>query len=151
MDTTNFANSKKRMIRMSPKGVPFVMTAEGKKSYGPKAAFKKTPDGGLRKLTKANSVPKEIAPAMMLQGRKKRSNAGVKRGPQPGRMLANIMAGRFENAGPKVRKVRSNKGKARKIVTSPGGTSYKGMAAATRRKTVPKRMRANPFASLMMM
>lgn len=150
MDTTNFANSKKRMIRMSPKGVPFVMTADGKKSYGPKAAFMKTSEGGLRKLTKANSVPKKIAPAM-LGDRKKRANAGVKRGPQASRMLANIMAGRFENAGPKVRKVRSNRGKARALVTSPGGTTYKGMGAATRRKTVPKRMRANPFASLMMM
>ena len=150
MDTTNFANSKKRMIRMSPKGVPFVMTADGKKSYGPKAAFKKTPDGGLRKLTKNNSVPNKIAPAMLM-GRKKRANAGVKRGPQASRMLSNIMTGRFNNAGPKVRKTRSNKGKARALVTSPGGTTYKGMGAATRRKTVPKRMRANPFASLMMM
>jgi hypothetical protein len=125
--TTNFANSKKRMIRMSAKGVPFVMTAAGKKSYGPKAAFSKSRDGGLRKLVKSNSVPNKIAPAM-LKGRKVRSNAGT--------------------SG--MRKVRSNKGVARgprALVASPRGTVYKGMGAATRRKG-RKVLARNPFLAL---
>ena len=165
--TTNFANSKKRMIRMSAKGKPFVMTAEGKKQYSPKAAFRKNRNSGaLRVLDSSNkgNIPKAIMPASLAgrktrsnagtKGvRKTRSNAGTKRGPQPGRMLADIMGGRFNSPKPKVRKVRSNKGtkRAKVMVASPGGTVYRSKAAATRRKTVPKRMRGNPFASLMMM
>ena len=119
---TKFLARNRRTIYVSSskKGGTTYFTFGGKdgqkKQYSPKAAFKKTPDGGLRKLVKSNSVPNKIAPAML-----------------------------------KGRKVRANKGKARALVTSPGGTTYKGMGAATRRKTVPKRMRANPFASLMMM
>ena len=158
--TTNFANSKKRMIRMSAKGTPFVMTADGKKQYSPKAAFRKNSrTGALRVLDTANkgNIPKVIMPAS-LAGRKTRSNAGskgvrkprtnkgVKRGPQKSRMLTNIMGGRFNSPKPKTRKPRT-----RMMVSSPGGTVYRSKAAATRRKTVPKRMRANPFASLMML
>lgn len=165
--TTNFANSKKRMIRMSAKGKPFVMTADGKKQYSPKAAFRKnSTSGALRRLDSSNkgNLPKAIMPTA-LAGRKtrsnagtkgvrpRRSNAGKKRGPQASRGFANIMAGRFNSPVPKVRKTRSNKGKSRAkvMVASPGGTVYRSKAAATRRKTVPKRLRANPFASLMMM
>lgn len=162
--TTNFANSQKRMIRMSAKGAPFVMTDAGKKQYRPKAMFKKNAStGALRLLSKANAVPKAIAPAA-LAGRKVRSNKGtagvrktrankgVARGPQPARAFNRIIAGRFNKparGGP--RKARANKGVKRAIIVSPGGTSYKGKAAATRRKTVPKRLRSNPFASLLMM
>jgi hypothetical protein len=165
--TTNFANSKKRMIRLSAKGKPYVMTADGKKQYSPKAAFRKNAtSGALRRLDSSNkgNMPKAIMPAG-LAGRKTRSNAGtkgvrktrsnkgMKRGPQPVRALANIMAGRFNTPAPKVRKVRSNKGvkRSKVMVASPGGTVYRSKAAATRRKTVPKRLRANPFASLMLM
>ena len=165
--TTNFANSKKRMIRLSAKGKPFVMTADGKKQYSPKAAFRKNAtSGALRRLDSSNkgNMPKAIMPAA-LAGRKtrsnagtkgvrpRRSNAGKKRGPQASRGFANIMAGRFNSPVPKARKPRSNKGKprAKVMVASPGGTVYRSQAAATRRKTVPKRLRANPFASLMMM
>ena len=161
--TTNFANSKKRMIRMSAKGVPFVLTTDGKKSYSPKAAFKKSPDGGLRKLVKSNSVPNKIAPAM-IKGRKvrankgttgvrpTRSNKGVARGPREA-TLYRMVFGTPNNAprGPTGRKIRSNKGKARgarALVASPGGTLYKGMGAATRRKGT-KRVRGNPFAALL--
>ena len=162
--TTNFANSKKRMIRMSAKGVPFVVTADGKKQYRPKAAFKKNAGtGSLRTLSKANVVPKAIAPASHTgrkvrsnKGtagvRKTRANKGVARGPQPARAFNRIIAGRFN--GPAPRKVRSNKGVKRArgaMIVSPGGTTYKSRAAATRRTTVPKRLRGNPFASLMMM
>jgi hypothetical protein len=162
--TTKFANSKKRMIRMSAKGAPFVVTADGKKQYRPKAAFKKNAGtGSLRVISKANVVPKAIAPASHTgrkvrsnKGtagvRKTRSNMGVARGPQPARALNRIMAGRLNapaRGGP--RKTRSNKGVKRALIVSPGGTTYKGKAAVTRRKTVPKRLRGNPFASLLMM
>jgi len=158
--TTNFANSKKRMIRMSAKGKPFVMTTDGKKQYSPKAAFRKNSrTGALRVLSSSNkgNVPKAIMPAS-LAGRKTRSNAGskgvrkprtnkgMKRGPQQSRMLSNIMSGRFNAPAPKARKPR-----AKVMVASPGGTVYRSKAAATRRKTMPRRMRGNPFASLMMM
>lgn len=160
--TTNFANSKKRMIRMSAKGVPFVMTADGKKQYSPKAAFKKTPDGGLRKLVKTNTVPNKIAPAMLkgrkvrsnkgtMGVRKPRSNKGVARGPREATLYRMIFNGNLDAPrGPTGRKVRSNKGKARgprPLVTSAGGTTYKGMAAASRRKGT-KVLKGNPFAML---
>lgn len=160
--TTNFANSKKRMIRMSAKGVPFVMTSDGKKQYSPKAAFKKTPEGGLRKLVKANTVPNKIAPAM-IKGRKERANKGttgvrkerankgVARGPREATLYRMIFNGDLNAPrGPTGRKIRSNKGKARgprPLVTTPGGTTYKGMGAATRRKGT-KVLRGNPFAAL---
>ena len=162
--STNFANSKKRMIRMSAKGIPFVVTADGKKQYRPKAAFKKNANtGALRVLSKANSVPAAIAPAAIagrkarsnkgtVGVRKARSNKGAARGPQPARALNRIIAGRFElpgRGGP--RKVRANKGAKRTMIVSPGGTAYKGKAALARRTMIPKRMRKNPFASLMML
>lgn len=144
--STNFANSKRRVIRMSAKGVPFVMTAEGKKQYAPIAKFKKTPDGSMRVLKPTNKVPPKIAPASMI-GRKKRANAGKARGPREGTIYRRV----FGTPKPTGRKVRSNKGKPRQMVASVGGTLYKGKTAATRRKVVPKKMRTNPFASLMMM
>lgn len=156
---TNFANSKKRMIRMSARGAAYVKTADGKKQYAPKAAFKKTPEGGLRKLTKANAVPKKIAPARVAAApkpkvakgeRKVRSNKGVARGPREETLYRMIFNGSLNTPAPKVRKVRSNKGKPRDLVAAPGGAIYKGRAAATRRTSVPKRMRTNPFAALMM-
>lgn len=144
--STNFANSKRRMIRMSAKGVPFVMTSQGKKQYGPIAKFKKTPDGNLRVLKANNKVPSKIAPAT-LTGRKKRANKGMARGPREATIFRKV----FGTPKPTGRKVRSNKGKPRALVATPGGTLYKGKTAATRRKTVPKKMRTNPFASLMLM
>lgn len=144
--TTNFANSKRRVIRMSPKGVPFVMTAEGKKQYGPVAKFVKTPEGGMRVLKPTNKVPARIAPASMI-GRKKRSNAGKTRGPREATIFRKV----FGTPKPAGRKVRSNKGKPRALVATPGGTLYKGKTAATRAKMPPKKMMTNPFASLMML
>ncbi len=119
--TTNFANSKKRMIRMSSRGVPFVGTKTGAKQYKPKAAFMLNANtGSLRVLTKSNNVPKIIAPAV----RKVRSNKGVARGPRENLMLARIMNGKYNAPVRKVRvvkkvvvagprKVRSNKGVVR--------------------------------------
>ena len=88
-NSTNFADSKKRVIRLSDKGKYYVVKADGTKSYAPKAAFKKTSAGGMKKLQVGNVVPNKLKRAT-------RSNKGVKRGPV---------------AGP--RKPRANKGVAR--------------------------------------
>ena len=161
MESGKFANSKRRMIQVSAKGVPFVMTAAGKKSYSPKAMFKKNADGALRKLKPTNSVPKKLAPARMPAApkakggpRKMRSNKGMKRGPAGPReaTLYRMIFGSAKMPGAP-RKVRSNKGMKRKLVASPSGAVYKGKAAATRRKTTSARRKLvaqNPYASLMM-
>lgn len=160
MESGKFANSKRRMIQMSASGVPYVMTSAGKKSYSPKAMFKKNADGMLRKLKPTNSVPKKIAPARMpaapkVKGgpRKARANKGVKRGAAGPReaTLYRMVFGSAKMPGA-ARKPRSNKGTKRKLVSSPGGALYKGKAAAARRKTTATRRKLlaqNPFASLM--
>ena len=139
MESGKFANSKRRMIQVSEKGKPFVMRGDGKKAYGPKAAFKKNSAGTLIRLKPTNTVPKMIAPARVpappkAKGgpRKVRKNVGVKRGPREATLYRMV----FGSAKmPGVRKVRSNKGMKRKLVASPSGKLYKGKAAASRRKT----------------
>ena len=123
---TNFADSKKRAIRLSDKGTYYVKTSDGKRSYGPKAAFKKTNVGGMRKLRVGSAVPnkikrvvrsnKGVARGPAAAPRKPRANKGVARGPQEGvvqrRMNAAAnRAGARRVAGP--RKPRANKGVAR--------------------------------------
>jgi hypothetical protein len=157
MESGKFANSKNRMIRMSDKGVPYVMTKEGKRSYKPKAAFKKNSTGTLIRLKPTNAVPKMIAPARIpapskAKGgpRKMRKNVGVKRGPREA-TLYRMVFGSAKMPGA-ARKMRSNKGMKRKLISSPSGT-YKGRAAATRRKTTQvsrKLVAQNPYASLLM-
>jgi hypothetical protein len=160
MEAGKFANSKRRMIQMSAGGVAFVKTNAGKKSYNPKAMFKKNSDGMLRKITASNSVPSKIAPARIPAAkkatggpRKARMNKGVKRGPMGPReaTLYRMVFGSAKMPGGP-RKVRSNKGTKRKLVSSPSGLVYKGMAAGTRRKGTGvrrKRLAQNPFATLM--
>lgn len=159
--TTNFANSKKRVIRISAQGKPFVMTNKGKRSYDPRAAFKKNAaSGALVKLVKGNAVPNAIAPARLPAApkpagapRKVRSNKGVKRGPSGPReaTLYKMVFGNKKMPGAP-RKVRSNKGTKRKLIGTPRSGLYKGRAAATRRqRTVAQRqlVAQNPFAALM--
>lgn len=160
MESGKFANSKRRMIQVSDKGVPFVMTTAGKKSYGPKAAFKKNATGTLLKLKPTNSVPKKIAPARIAAPkkpvggpRKVRSNKGAKRGPMGPReaTLYRMIFGSAKMPGAP-RKARANKGTKRALVSSPGGTTYKGQAAARRRANTAARRKLaaqNPFATLM--
>tara|TARA_R110002072_G_scaffold5495_8_gene35170 strand:- start:905 stop:1474 length:570 start_codon:yes stop_codon:yes gene_type:complete len=64
MMNTNFANSKKRVIRQGLQGGMYVMTTKGSKSYGPVAKFRKAANGALKKLSKANllNVPNAIRP-----------------------------------------------------------------------------------------
>ena len=106
MDSTNFANSKKRVIFKSDRGTFFVKTATGGKSYAPKAAFRKNAAGTLVRLTTSNSVPNKIAPA----ARKTRSNAGVARGPREGTLQRRMNAESRRLAAKGPRKVRKNKG-----------------------------------------
>ena len=129
MDSTNFANSKKRMIRKSARGTFFVMTTAGAKSYGPMAAFRKNASGSLVRLTASNSVPNKIAPA----ARKVRSNKGVARGPREGTLQRrmNTESRRLAAKGP--RKVRKNK----------------GLKRGPRSKVPGIKANRNPFAMLM--
>lgn len=159
--TTNFANSKKRVIRISAQGKPFVMTNKGKRSYEPKAAFRKNAaSGALVKLVKGNSVPKAFAPARLPAApkpagapRKVRSNKGVKRGPREATLYKMVFGSANKVArGPTGRKIRSNKGTKRKLISTPRQGLYKGRAAATRRQRTEaqrKLVAQNPFASLM--
>jgi hypothetical protein len=156
--TTNFANSKKRVIRISAQGKPFVMTNKGKRSYEPKAAFRKNAaSGALVKLVKGNSVPKALAPARLPAApkptgapRKVRSNKGMKRGPREATLYKMVFGNKKMPGAP--RKVRSNKGTKRKLISTPRQGLYKGRAAATRRQRTEaqrKLVAQNPFASLM--
>lgn len=84
--STNFADSKRRVIRMSEKGAFFIMK-DGKKQYNPTAKFIKTTEGNMRVIRSENKVPAPIAPVM---DRKERSNKGVARGPREGKILRNL-------------------------------------------------------------
>jgi hypothetical protein len=129
MDSTNFANSKKRMIRKSAKGSFFVMTAAGAKSYGPKAAFRKNASGSLVRLVASNSVPAKIAPAK----RAVRKNKGVARGPREGTLQRRMNAESRRLAAKGPRKVRKNKGVKRgarsKVQGIPAGRNPFAMLA----------------------
>jgi hypothetical protein len=107
--STNFLNSKQRRIFLSAAGKYFAKTEDGKRVYKPKAAFRKVgAEGSVNKLVKTNVVPNAIRPAA-IAGRATRKNAGV-----PRMTEAKAFQMIFPTvAGPKVRKVRANKGVAR--------------------------------------
>jgi len=124
MNSTNFANSKRRVITLGPRGGFRVTKKSGEVSYSPVARFRKTANGSMVKLTKTNlsKVPDAIRPARAAAAK------------QPTRM------------------VRKNKA-ARKnvIVVSPGGTLYKNKRSKTalKRAAAQKKLRnRNPFATL---
>ena len=131
---TNYADSKKRAIRLSDKGTYYVKTSGGKRSYGPKASFRKTSEGSMRKLRVGSAVPAKIKRATrankgvtrgpqassykkaLTGGRKPRSNKGVTRGPQEGVVQRRMNAAAKRVAVKRVagpRKPRANKGVAR--------------------------------------
>ena len=142
MNSTGYANAKRRVIYRSPKsGAYYVKTSDGLKKYSPIARFRMTNDNAVRitSVTR-NNVPLKVRPAraaitseeakkrVARREANKRSNYGIMR--------------IFANARPGIRKIRTNLGKARNLITSPGGTKYKGKTAMTRaqkkRKTVAK-------------
>ena len=158
MSATNFANSKKRVIMMSKKNVPYVLAkgADGKmeKRYKPKAAFRKQADGSMRSIDARNksAIPNKVMPAA-LKGRKARSNTGVARGargPREGALL------RMMNTESRKMAMMRRRAAARKaMAVSPGGTIYKSKRAmdARRRAAARKAMvnaltTVNPFAAL---
>jgi hypothetical protein len=119
MNSTNFANSKQRVIRMGPRGGFYVAKADGQKKRNPVARFRKAADGSMVKLTNVNltNVPEAIRP----------TRAAAKATPKPmndsakaTKMFQTILA-------KPVRKVRKNKGVARKKMPTP-------MAAPNARK-----------------
>lgn len=87
---TGYANSKSRVIFTSASGKPYVRTAEGKKSYAPKAAFAMN-NGSTRKLTKANvnKVPTSIRPKRIVKRStpKKNAFASVKKAASPSKTV----------------------------------------------------------------
>ena len=155
MSATNFANSKKRVIMMSKKNVPYVLAkgADGKmeKRYQPKAAFRKQANGSMRPIDRRNksAIPNKVMPAA-LKGRKTRANAGAARGPREGALLR-MMNTESRNMAAKRRAAAARKAMA----VSPGGTIYKSKRAmdARRRAAARKAMvnaltTVNPFAAL---
>ena len=134
MNSTGFANVKRRVIYRNPKtGAFFVKTAEGMKRYNPTARFRMTNNGKAMRITMntRNNVPNKIRPA-----RARVSAADAKKRAQqrrannrPNYGIMRIM----EGLRPSMRKIRSNYGKTRNMILSPGGTSFfKGRTAATR-------------------
>ena len=104
--STSLMNSKRRVIFRSDRGAFFVKEGD-KKIYGIKAAFKKTPQGAVKKLTvnMANTVP------LAIRGMAR----GAPKGPRPGAML---------------RKMNTESRKKSYRFTSPGGTIYKSKKQA---------------------
>ena len=88
---TGYANSKGRVIFTSTGGKPYVRTAEGKKSYAPKAAFAIN-NGSARKLTKAtaNKVPISIRPKRVVKRSTPKKNvfASVKKAASPNKTVS---------------------------------------------------------------
>jgi hypothetical protein len=137
MNSTGFANVKRRVIYRNPKtGAFFVKTAEGLKKYSPTARFRMTNNGKALRITMntRNNVPNKIRPARVRisaadakkRAQQRRANkAEVRRG-------ASILDRMMRGLRPSTRKVRSNYGKARNLILSPGGsTLFKGKSAAT--------------------
>ena len=138
MNSTGFANVKRRVIYRNPKtGAFFVKTAEGMKKYSPTARFRMTNNGKALRITMntRNNVPNKIRPARVRVSaadakkrmQQRRANkAEVRRGAA---MLNRMVKG----ARPSMRKIRTNYGSVRNLILSPGGTTmFKGKSAATR-------------------
>ena len=138
MNSTGFSNVKRRVIYRNPKtGAFYVKTAEGLKKYSPTARFRVTNNGKALRITMntRNNVPNKIRPARVRisaadakkKAAQRRANkAEVRRG-------ASILNRMVRGVRPSTRKIRTNYGKVRNMIMSPGGTSlFKGKTAATR-------------------
>ena len=134
MNSTNFANSKRRVITLGPRGAFRVGKMDGTFKYAPVARFRKAADGSMVKLTKTNlpKVPEAIRPA----------RAAAAKATTP-------MVRKNKVAPANARK---NKPAAKNvIVVSPGGTLYKNKRSNTalKRATTQKKLRnRNPFTAL---
>jgi len=153
---TNYLNSKGRRIFKSDRGAFYSVSADGKKVYGVKAAFRKAGSEGAKvKITvKRNNttvIPNKIRPVV-----RTRSDAGKARGPRPGtllrRMNTNSRRMAAVRAKPKrivgngrvtTRKVRTNKGVARGPAGPRKPRSNKGVARGPRPGALLRRMNTN--------
>ena len=119
--STNFLNSKMRRIFVSAAGKYFAKSDDGKRTYKPKAAYRKVgAAGSMNKLKKTNTVPTPIRPAL-IAGRKSsgavrkvRKNKGVARGPREGYILRKMAANSNRLAA--ARKRRASKKAAKSAV-----------------------------------
>lgn len=131
-NATGYANMKRRVIYRNPKtGAFFVKTATGMKRYNPKARFRMTNNGNTVRITMntRNKVPNKLRPARV---RISAADAKKRAAQRKANKKANYGIMRiFEGARPSVRKIRTNFGKARNLVASPGGSVYKGKSAMT--------------------
>jgi hypothetical protein len=74
-NTTNFFTSKRRVIRISPKGAPYTQDVSGKKAYSPIAKFVKTANGSMRDLAPNNVLPSKVKRSAARKGTGARFNA----------------------------------------------------------------------------
>lgn len=131
--STNFLNSKMRRIFVSATGKYFAKSDDGKRTYKPKAAYRKVgAEGSMNKLKKTNMVPTPLRPAM-IAGRKTRKNAG-------GMRMTEAKAFQMIFPSKGIRKARKNKG----VVRGPReGKLLRQMAAQSNRMAVARRRKAS--------
>ena len=152
MNSTNFANGMKRVIRMGPRGGFYVSRQDGAKKRNPVALFRKAADGSMMKLTKANlpNVPEAIRPARAAAAKpepKPRGRKAMSESARATKMFQAILNKPVRKAAPKAAKVAAKN----VIVVSPGGTLYKSKRSemALKRAAAQKKLRKqNPFAAL---
>jgi hypothetical protein len=142
-NSTNFANGTKRAIRMGSRGGFFVVKPDGLKKYNPVAKFRKSTNGTLVKLYKANlpNVPLAIRPARVAAAAK--ASPLVRRprlspNSKVTKMFQDIMnrqvkPPRAKKASPLVRRRR----------LSPGSKATKLFQAILNRQVKPPRAKAN--------
>ena len=157
---TKYENSKHHRIFLTAKGKPFTRSAAGKKSMGAKARFVTSNSGTVRKVTPGNmkNIPSAMRPAVRQGDSKPKSvsKAAAKRVARPrlnNEAKASRLFGAFLNrkSGPPkakasarpstVRKVRKNKGVARKT-----DAQKTALANARKRAAVFRRARARAAA-----
>jgi hypothetical protein len=132
-DATGYANVKRRVIYRNPKtGAFYIKTAAGMRKYSPTARFRMTNNGKAVRITMntRNKVPMKLRPA---RARISAADAKKKAAQRLANKRANYGVMRIlANARPSIRKIRSDFGKLRNLIASPGGTTYKGKSAMTR-------------------
>lgn len=132
MNSTNFANSKQRVIRMGSRGGFYIAKADGEKKYNPVAKFRKAADGSMVKLTKTNlpNVPEAIRPARAAEAKGTPKPRGRK--PMSNSAKATKMFQGILNKPP--RKVRKNKGVPRMSDSAKATKTFQAILAKGPRK-----------------
>lgn len=104
MSSTNFLNAKRRRIFQSGSGAFYSQGDDGKKVYGMKARYRKVGGGAIRLIASQNTVPNKI--------RSSKFKLTSSKAPRftPASAVSPMMI---------MRKVRKNKGVARKVMMSP--------------------------------